>query len=402
MFKVSFGGRIGACCVVLATLGAAACSSDSTTIEIPPAQTVTIIGTGSTESKILSDIYANALRAGGFRVARRGAVADLSGGYAALKSGAADLFVTHTGELLTFLAATEPAAVSTSTTAVATTTTIPVVATTTPSETTTTTTQDSTDDTTDDTAGGSSSTTSVDESTTTTVSTAGVASAVSLNLQSNLIGEILPENLQLGAPSNAEDKPVIACKVSVSTGVSLLSDLARVSADLRIAAPADFETAEPFGLVGFAATYDGEFGQFVAVPQGEVAEAFAPAPPAEDTASTTTSETTSGSTDASTETTVAEEVETDADCGAFASSLDPTITNEMVVMDDDKNWVENNGVIPVLTATAYTAGVSQIVDQVSQALTTGDLREMIRLVDSGSDANTVAGQWLQLTGLSGS
>lgn len=402
MLNFSFGRRIGASFVVLGALGFAACKSDSKETVAPAAQTVVIIGTDSTESKVLADIYTRALEAGGFRVARRSAVADLAGGYAALKSGAADMFVTHTGELLTYLAANEPAAASTSTTEVATTTstssTSSTVAetTTTAADTTTTEADTAPQDSTGDTSDASSTTISPADSTTTTVSTAGEASAVSLNLQSNLIGEILPDTLQIGAPSYAEDKPVIACKTAVSTGLSLLSDLAKVSSDLRIAGTADFETGDPFGLVGFKDTYGATFKEFVPVAADKIADAFAPV--ADDTTSTTAA----ASTAASTETTVAEPVETDADCGAFASSLDPTISVDMVVMDDDKNWVGNNGVIPVMTATTYTPGVSQIVDQVSQSLTTVDLREMTRQVDDGRSASSVAGQWLQLVGLSGS
>lgn len=391
MFSFSFGRRIGASFVVLAALAFAACKSDSGTTVGPVAQTITIVGTDSAESQVLSDIYTRALEGGGFRVARRAAVADLASGFAALDSGAADLFVSKTGELLTYLAANEPAAASTSTTQVATTTTVPETTTT---VITTTTTKKATSDTSD-----GSSTTALEDSTTTTVSTAGQASAISLNLQSNLIGEILPDNLQIGAPSNAEDKPVIACKTAVSSGISLLSDLAKVSAGLRIAGTADFETGDPFGLVGFEKTYGAKFKEFVPVAADKIADAFVPAV---DTTTTTTAPPASASTDASTTTTVAEPVATDADCGAFASGLDPTITaGDMVVMDDDKNWVENNGVIPVLTATAYTPGASPIIDKVSQALSTGDLREMIRQVNAGTPASSVAGQWLQLVGLSG-
>ena len=263
------------------------------------------------------------------------------------------------------------------------------------------TTESSSDASTETSAGdtnGSSTTVALEESTTTTISTAGTASAVSLNLQTNLIGEILAEGLVTGAPSNAEDKPVIACKTAVSTGISLLSDLARVSADLRIAATADFETGDPFGLVGFADTYGGEFGEFVPVAADKIADAFAPVPEVDETTSTTAA----ASTDVSTETTIAEPVETDADCGAFATSLDPTITAEVVVMDDDKNWIQNNGVIPLLNIAGATPGVLNAVDQVSQALTTADLREMIRQVNDGASATTVAGRWIQLVGLGGS
>ncbi|MEO7399006.1 MAG: glycine betaine ABC transporter substrate-binding protein, partial [Ilumatobacteraceae bacterium] len=371
---------------------------------------VTVVGTGSAESMLLSDIYARALEGSGFRVARRAAVADLAAGYAALTSGAADLFVTRTGDLLAYVAENEPAAASTSTTEVATTTTTtpdssnPVTSTTTEATTTETSTTEATttEATTTGTGatGDATSTTALEESTTTTISTAGQAAAISLNLQSNLIGEILPATLQIGATSSAEDKPVIACRTDVSTGISLLTDLAVAAPGLRIAGTEDFRSGDPFGLVGFEKTYGAEFAEFVPVPVEEIAAAFIPPAAADDT--TSTSSTTAGSSDQSTTTTVAAPVETDADCGAFLSSLDPMITAEMVVIDDNLNWVGNNGVLPLMTVTGYTPGVAQVVDQVSQALTTPDLREMIRQVADGAAPSTVAGRWLQLTGITGS
>ena len=145
--------------------------------------------------------------------------------------------------------------------------------------------------------------------------------------------------------------------------------------------------------------YGATFAEFVPVAADAIGDAFAP-PVEEDTTSTTVA-TTPASDAESTTTTAAPPIETDADCGAFSSSLDPTITTDMVVLDDDKNWVPNNGVIPVLTATAYTPGVQQMVDQVSQSLNTADLREMVRQVGTGVLPGTVAGQWLQLVGISG-
>ena len=414
MINSSFGRRISACGLVIAALGIAACKSDADTAEAPLAQTVTIIGLDTPESQILVDVYSRALEGAGFRVARRADAPDLATEYAALKSGAADLMIGHTGELLAYLAESEPAAANTSTTAAPTTTTVVETSTTELETTTTTESTDETDSSTADSTAGStddsseadtSTTVSIDESTTTTISTAGQASAISLNLQANQIGEILPDTLQQGASASAEDKPVIACNTQSSTGLTLLSDLAAVSDTLRIAGEASFEEGEPFGLPGFEAVYGSTFAEFVEVPADGIAEAFAPAVE-EDTTSTTVATTTADSTadttsDESTTTTEAAPIETDADCGAFASSLDPSITSDMVVLDDDKNWIPNNGVIPILTATAYTPGVQQIIDQVSAALSTDYLRTMIAQVDEGALPGTVAGQFLTAVGITG-
>ena len=385
MTNNSYVRRGGACIVGVLLLGLAACRSTGTSSNATVvAQTVTVVGLNTDESLLLSDIYSAALQKSGFRVARRDPVADLAAGYAALNSGAADLFVTSTGQLLAYLAANVAAAASTSTTASPTTTAIatPVGSTTTqaasilptttqaPSILATTTTRAAT--TAGSTAGSTDATaTTLDHgSTTTTISIAGHASAVSINLQTNQIGEILPSNLQIGAAANAEDKPVIVCSAAFANAgnLSTLTDLARVADGLQIAATADFETGKPFGQPGLKAAYGTTFKAFVKVDAGKVAETI-----------------TSGG----------------ADCGAF-NSLDVTISPKMVVLDDDKNWIRNEGFIPLMTKAAAAPSVTQVVDQVSQSLTTTKLRALLKQVTvEGVAANLAASSYLQSAGIGG-
>ena len=385
MTNNSYVRRGGACIVGVLLLGLAACKSTATSSNATVvAQTVTVVGLNTDESLLLSDIYSAALQKSGFRVARRDPVADLAAGYAALNSGAADLFVTSTGQLLAYLAANVAAAASTSTTASPTTTAIatPVGSTTTqapsilstttqaPSILATTTTRAAT--TAGSTAGSTDATaTTLDHSsTTTTISIAGHASAVSINLQTNQIGEILPSNLQIGAAANAEDKPVIVCSAAFANAgnLSTLTDLARVADGLQIAGTADFETGNPFGQPGLKAAYGTTFKAFVKVDAGKVAETI-----------------TSGG----------------ADCGAF-NSLDVTISPKMVVLDDDKNWIRNEGFIPLTTKAAAGPAVTQIVDQVSQSLTTTKLRALLKQVTvDGVAANLAASSYLQSAGIGG-
>lgn len=385
MTNNSYVRRGGACIVGVLLLGLAACKSTATSSNATVvAQTVTVVGLNTDESLLLSDIYSAALQKSGFRVARRDPVADLAAGYAALNSGAADLFVTSTGQLLAYLAANVAAAASTSTTASPTTTAIatPVGSTTTqapsilstttqaPSILATTTTRAAT--TAGSTAGSTDATaTTLDHSsTTTTISIAGHASAVSINLQTNQIGEILPSNLQIGAAANAEDKPVIVCSAAFANAgnLSTLTDLARVADGLQIAGTADFETGNPFGQPGLKAAYGTTFKAFVKVDAGKVAETI-----------------TSGG----------------ADCGAF-NSLDVTISPKMVVLDDDKNWIRNEGFIPLTTKAAAGPAVTQVIDQVSQSLTTTKLRALLKQVTvEGVAANLAASSYLQSAGIGG-
>jgi len=398
----SLGRRLGACAAILSTLALAACKSDSSSpTASAPSQTVTVVGVDTTESRVVTEIYAQALEKAGFRVARRNAVADLAAGYGALTGGAADLFVTHTDDLLTYLVQANPqAAASTSTTDLNTTTT--VGETTTLPATTTTLGPTTTPAGTPTTVGVPEVTTTTNaESTPTTspVPQVGQAAAVSINLQTNQIGEVLPQTLQIGAASNAENKNVIACNGVVSAAMSLvnLTQVARFGESLRIAGTADFETGKPFGLPGFEEKYGGTFKQFVPVEAGKVGDAISPPAP-DPSVSTTTTVPTS---DAVTTTTVAAPPDIDAECGAF-NSLDVTIPDDAVVMDDDQNWITTNGVIPLLTAKAYSPGASQIIDQVSQTLHTTDLRTMIKQVDVDKvDVNVVASNFLSQAGIGG-
>ena len=316
----------------------------------------------------------------------RAPVADLAAGYAALESGAADLFITHTGELLTFLAEHESAAAASTSTTEATTTTEAATTTTVTASTT----------------GDATVTPPTGEVTTTTISSEGQAAAISISLQSNQIGEILPETLQIGAPSNAENKNVIVCNGTIASTLIInnLTDLARFSPDMSIAGPAAFETGDPFGLPGFQNKFGSTFKEFVPVEDTKIGDAITP-PTTVPESTTTGDSTTTTAVDAETTTTVAAPLDLDAECGAF-NSLDVTIPSDAKVLDDDQNWISANGVIPLMTAKTYTPGVSQVIDQVSQALRTSDLRAMMQqVIVDGTAPNIAASNFLGQVGIGG-
>ncbi|MUH52317.1 MAG: hypothetical protein F2789_14025, partial [Actinobacteria bacterium] len=258
-----FGRRVGACFLAIGTLAFAACSSSSSTATTTASSdTVVVVGLDNDQSRVITEVYAQALEKAGFRVGRKDPVADLAAGYAALKTNQADLFVTTTGQLLAYAASQEPAAAASTTTTVAaattTSTTIEAVTTTAASTTTlavigpvpTTAAITST------TAGGTTTTTILAPPV-----SSGAATAARVTGQVNALGEILPSELQFGAPSNAQDKQTIYCSKIVASTNSLatLSDLARAADHLTLGAPADFATAEPFGLTGFTKLYGATF-----------------------------------------------------------------------------------------------------------------------------------------------
>lgn len=100
--------------------------------------------------------------------------------------------------------------------------------------------------------------------------------ATNLDQQIAELAGALPESLVVGKPSSAEDKDVIVCSKVVADGYGLktLSDLAKVSKDIRIGAPPEFETRAPFGLVGFKEIYGAEFKSFTPLGVGDIAAAI--------------------------------------------------------------------------------------------------------------------------------
>lgn len=397
--------RVGVSLTVLTALGLAACKSDSSSgSKSTVAQTVVVVGMDTAESHVLSEIYSQALEKAGFRVARRDDVADLAAGYNALKSGAADLFITHTAELLAYTSANEPAAQSTSTTAAPTTTEAPTTSidtNTTAPPTTAPATTAVVGPVAPTTTAGPGATTIPEASTTTTISVVGQAAAESINGQQKLIGEILPASLQIGTASDAQNKSVIACNNAVATTgrLSTLADVARAADVLTIAGPAGFETATPFGLPGFEKVYGAKFKKFIPADVAKVGEEITS--PTTIPASTTYGAGTTTTDPAATTTTVPVEP-SPADCGAF-NSLDPSIPRNAVEMDDNLGWIETNGVVPLVSATGYTPGVSQLLDKVSQALKTPDLRTMVaKIVNDKVTPAAMASKYITAAGLAGS
>jgi len=443
MTTSSYFRRFGACLAVLTGLGLASCTSDSDDSEPTVAQTIFVVSDGTPQSELLTEIYAQSLEKGGFRVSRRDPVADLDAGYALLKAGTVDLFVAHTGELLDYLAAHEPAAASTSTTGAPTTTVFDATSTTGASDSTESTTRGTTEGTTRGLRANPNSATTTTEAqpvetlnssdiptdetattvfdpTATTVPAPGTAAAESINGQSNLIGQILPDTLQIGTASDAEDKSVIACNAAISTAGALvtLSDVARGAGNLTLAAAKDFETTDAtFGLAGFEKVYgDVSFKEIKVLEDAKIGESISsPTTTIDTSVSTTVAPTTTEAATttvvgpaptttpaATTTTTIPADLLPDSDCSA-TNSLDINLPNDAVIMDDDKNWIETNGVIPVLTASAFTPGVQPLIDQVSQGLTTNDLRLMLSTMNKEpSSPAAMASRYISAKSSSGS
>ncbi len=174
------------------------------------------------------------------------------------------------------------------------------------------------------------------------------AQITAANVQEQIaaLGQALPASLVVGTPSTAEDKDVIVCTKAVADKYSLktLSDLAKVSGNITLGAPPEFETRSPFGIPGFKEKYGATFKSFVPLKIGDIPAALK-----------------SGS----------------VDCGNLFSTMSVITTENFVALDDDKVIVPNEAVLPLLTKTVATPEVLAILDGVSAKLDTDTLKKMM-------------------------
>jgi osmoprotectant transport system substrate-binding protein len=160
------------------------------------------------------------------------------------------------------------------------------------------------------------------------------------------LGTALPATLVVGTPSTAEDKDVIVCTKAVADKYSLktLSDLAKVSGEITLGAPPEFETRSPFGIPGFKELYGATFKAFVPLKIGDIPAALD-----------------SGS----------------VDCGNLFSTMSVITTANYVALDDDKVIVPNEAVLPLMTKSIATPEILAIVNGVSAKLDTDTLKKLM-------------------------
>jgi osmoprotectant transport system substrate-binding protein len=179
----------------------------------------------------------------------------------------------------------------------------------------------------------------------------------------------LPETLTVLTPSEAEDKDVIVCTKEIADEFSLtdLSSLAEVSGEIRLGGPPEFAERSPFGIPGFQEFYGAEFAEFVPLEIG---------PPIVDALN-------AGA----------------IDCGNLFSTDAAIAENEFVPLEDDKNIVPNEAVLPLIRVDKVTPEVEAVLAAVNAALDTQTLTDLNFEVQSeGLAESEVAAQWLQDNG----
>jgi osmoprotectant transport system substrate-binding protein len=181
----------------------------------------------------------------------------------------------------------------------------------------------------------------------------------------------LPSSLTLLEPSAAEDKDTITCnKETVDKfGLASIEDLAKVGDQITIGGPPEFAKRAGFGIKALKRVYGAEFKKFQPL---DVAGPL----------------------------TVAALKDNKVQCANLFSTQSAIPANGFVTLEDPKGLVESEAVVPLIAKDAATPEVTETLDAVSGALTTENLKELVKRVEvDKDDAEAVAEDFLSEQGL---
>jgi osmoprotectant transport system substrate-binding protein len=181
----------------------------------------------------------------------------------------------------------------------------------------------------------------------------------------------LPDSLTLLEPSAAEDKDTITCnKETVDKfGLTSIEDLAKVGDQITIGGPPEFAKRAGFGIKALKRVYGAEFKKFQPL---DVAGPL----------------------------TVAALKDNKVQCANLFSTQSAIPANGFVTLEDPKGLVESEAVIPLISKEAATPEVTETLDAVSGALTTDNLKDLVKRVEvDKDDAEAVAEDFLSEQGL---
>jgi osmoprotectant transport system substrate-binding protein len=178
------------------------------------------------------------------------------------------------------------------------------------------------------------------------------------------LGKELPDTLEVLTPSTAEDKDVIACTADAAKEYDLtnLTSLGKASKDITIAAPPEFKTRSPMGLVGLKDNYGAEFKEFKPLAVAAVADALK-----------------------------AKQV----DCGNLFSTMSVITTGGFTILDDDKNTATHEAVLPLVRKAAVSDKMKSTLENINKQLNTEVLKAlMVKIEVDGAAPDVVAKEWL--------
>ena len=190
------------------------------------------------------------------------------------------------------------------------------------------------------------------------------------NVESQLteLAAALPPTLEVLTPSTAEDKDVISCTKEAADKYSLtdLTSLGAASKDITIGGPPEFETRSPFGIAGFKQVYGAEFKSFVPLQVSAVADALSAG---------------------------------QIDCGNLFSTMSVITTGGFVTLEDDKNTVPNEAVLPLVRKDIVTPELESTLDGINEGLDTDKLKElMVKIEVDAAAPDVVAKEYLDSLG----
>lgn len=185
------------------------------------------------------------------------------------------------------------------------------------------------------------------------------------------LDDALPDGLDVldAAPGEDKDSLNVTAEFSQQNGVTSIADLAKVKG-LRLAANPEFKT-RAYGIPGLEKVYGITGVSFTAISDGG-----GPA---------TVKALTSGKVDV-----------------ADIYSTTPSISaNKLVTLEDPKNLIAAQNVVPLIRDDAESDEVESVLDAVSAKLTTEELLKLNTAfaADSKPTAATVAADWLKANGL---
>ena len=301
--------------LVLAACGDS--KNTATTVALKP--TIIISSTTDPTSQLIAEIYGQALEKAEFRIARKKAFATNGELLAAMAAGKVQLSGMTIQSILGLLASSTPA-----------------------------------------------STTPVTTPASSPASSPSSIPVLNPNTTSQQAAEIvkgLPQNMEIGTPTTAEDKDVVFCaKTFTDTNtIVTLTDLGAKSSTATLAAPDGFDSATPLGAAGLKSVYSIEFKAVVPTDVTKTLEAV------------------TGGT---------------ADCGV-GRSADPALgAATITVLEDDKALVPNNVIVPLITKDIAADDVITAIDAISTRLTPDSLRAMMsRLKVDGASPEIVANEF---------
>jgi osmoprotectant transport system substrate-binding protein len=269
--------------------------------------TINVVATEQPESRLLAEIYAQGLENAGFRIGRKDPVADRAAAYQKLVDDSAQFTPEFTSSLLSFLSADQGKEV-------------PAVA--------------------------------------------GTSETVTA------LNDLLPDTLVIGDPSSVSTTGSLACSTAAvdQYGLKTIGDLVEHAAEVRIAGPAGFDTATPWGLAGYGTVYGTEFTQFVEVAPDGVAGAI-----------------TSGK----------------ADCGALHATDPAGVLDGLLTLTDDRKAVPDDLTVPLMSAVAASPEVLSTISQIDATLTTDVIRALlVKVTQNGGSYDLVVAEYIAAQSLS--